>query len=284
MKSYIELLRPKQWIKNFFVFGAIIFSRKFMDISNILMATLAFISFCLISSTVYIMNDIIDLEQDKVHPKKKNRPIASGKVSKTSAIYLLVVLFIASLTIGFFTNKFLLLILVIYFINNVLYSFKIKHVVLLDVMSIAIGFILRVVAGGVVINVDLSVWIILCTLFISLFLGFEKRKNELKALEGDATKHRKILDEYSIEFLNDISNIVCGATIIFYSLYTFFAYNHKYMTITNIFVIYGLFRYKYLTEIKDEGGSPTETVLTDKGIIVDVILWGITSALILIFA
>lgn len=284
MKSYIELLRPKQWIKNFFVFGAIIFSRKFMDISNILMATLAFISFCLISSTVYIMNDIIDLEQDKIHPKKKNRPIASGKVSKSSAIYLLVVLFILSLLIGFFTNKVLLLILVIYFINNVLYSFKIKHVVLLDVMSIAIGFILRVVAGGVVINVDLSVWIILCTLFISLFLGFEKRKNELKALEGDATKHRKILDEYSIEFLNDISNIVCGATIIFYSLYTFFAYNHKYMTITNIFVIYGLFRYKYLTEIKDEGGSPTETVLTDKGIIVNVILWGITSALILIFA
>lgn len=284
MKSYIELMRPKQWIKNFFVFGAIIFSRKFTDISSIITVILTFLSFCLVSSTVYIMNDIIDLEQDKIHPKKKNRPLASGRVSKNNAIYLLFVLLILSMIIGFFINKYLLLILALYFLNNILYSFKVKHVVLLDVMSIAIGFILRVVAGGVVINVDLSVWIILCTLFISLFLGFEKRKNELKSLEKDATKHRKILDEYSIEFLNDISNIVCGATIIFYSLYTFFAYKHKYMTITNIYVIYGLFRYKYLTEIKDEGGSPTETVLTDKGIIVDVILWGITSALILIFA
>ncbi|MBZ4663764.1 MAG: UbiA prenyltransferase [Caloramator sp.] len=283
MNKYIELMRPKQWIKNFFVFGAIIFSKKFLEVESILKVILTFFSFCLISSSVYIMNDIKDLEQDKIHPKKKNRPIASGRVSIKSAIIEMIVLIIVSLSTAFYLNKYLLIILLIYFINNIIYTFKVKHLVLLDVISIAIGFILRVIAGGVVINVELSVWILLCTLFISLFLGFEKRKNELKCLEGDATKHRKILDDYSIKFLDDISNIVCGCTIIFYSLYTFFAYKHKYMMITDIFVIYGLFRYKYLTEIKDLGGSPTEAVLTDIGIIVDVILWGIFSAAILLF-
>ncbi|WP_035166478.1 decaprenyl-phosphate phosphoribosyltransferase [Caloramator sp. ALD01] len=283
MNKYIELMRPKQWIKNFFVFGAIIFSKKFLELDSIAKVVLAFFCFCLISSSVYIMNDIKDLEQDKIHPKKKNRPIASGRVSIKSAIIEMIVLIIVSLSTAFYLNKYLLIILMIYFINNIIYTFKVKHLVLLDVISIAIGFILRVIAGGVVINVELSVWILLCTLFISLFLGFEKRKNELKCLEDDATKHRRILDDYSIKFLDDISNIVCGCTIIFYSLYTFFAYNHKYMMITNIFVIYGLFRYKYLTEIKDLGGSPTEAVLTDTGIIVDVILWGICSAAILLF-
>ncbi|CDF59246.1 decaprenyl-phosphate phosphoribosyltransferase [Thermobrachium celere] len=282
MNKYIELMRPKQWIKNFFVFGAIIFSKKFLEIESLTKVILAFLSFCLISSAVYIMNDIKDLEQDKVHPKKKHRPIASGKVSIRNAIIEMILLIIISLSTAFYLNKFLLIILLIYFINNVIYTFKVKHIVLLDVISIAIGFILRVIAGGVVINVELSVWIILCTLFISLFLGFEKRKNELKCLENDATKHRRILDDYSIKFLDDISNIVCGCTIIFYSLYTFFAYSHKYMMITNIFVIYGLFRYKYLTEIKDLGGSPTEAVLTDKGIIIDVILWGICSSIIIL--
>lgn len=253
-----------------------------MHMGSVIKVVLTFLAFCLISSTVYIMNDIIDVEQDRNHPKKKNRPIASGKVTKNKALLQMVLLIIIGFSIALALNKYLVLILGIYLVNNVLYSFKVKHVVLLDVMSIAFGFLMRVIAGGVVLNVHLTVWILLCTLFISLFLGFEKRKNELKSLQEDASKHRKILDNYSIEFLNDLSNIVCACTIIFYALYTFFAYKHQYMTITNLFVIYGMFRYKYLADIKGDAGSPTEAVLSDKAIAIDVLLWVLTTVIILI--
>ncbi|NGU67654.1 decaprenyl-phosphate phosphoribosyltransferase, partial [Clostridium perfringens] len=195
--NLLKLMRPKQWIKNFFVFGALIFSYSFLNLNKTIAALIAFILFCLISSTVYIMNDILDVEKDRIHPKKRFRPIASGAISIKQATIALVVLLAISMISSFMINKGLFFILVLYFINNIFYSFKIKNIVILDVISIAVGFILRVIAGGVAIDVSLSGWILLCTFFISLFLGFEKRRNEIIKLEGKANEHRKILDDYS---------------------------------------------------------------------------------------
>lgn len=281
--NLLELMRPKQWIKNFFVFGALIFSYSFLNLNENISALIAFLLFCLISSTVYIMNDILDVEKDRVHPKKRFRPIASGAISIKQASIALIVLLSISMISSFMINKSLFFILVLYFINNIFYSFKIKNIVILDVISIAIGFILRVIAGGVAIDVSLSGWILLCTFFISLFLGFEKRRNEIIKLEGRANEHRKILDDYSDELLKQFSDITLTCTVISYAMYTFVAYENPYMMITNVFVVYGLFRYKYLSMKKGEGGSPTETVLTDKSIIIDVILWAITSIIILLY-
>ncbi|HII4515497.1 decaprenyl-phosphate phosphoribosyltransferase [Clostridium perfringens] len=281
--NLLKLMRPKQWIKNFFVFGALIFSYSFLNLNKTIAALIAFILFCLISSTVYIMNDILDVEKDRVHPKKRFRPIASGAISIKQASIALVVLLAISMISSFMINKGLFFILVLYFINNIFYSFKIKNIVILDVISIAVGFILRVIAGGVAIDVSLSGWILLCTFFISLFLGFEKRRNEIIKLEGKANEHRKILDDYSDELLKQFSDITLTCTVISYAMYTFVAYENAYMMITNIFVVYGLFRYKYLSMKKGQGGSPTETVMTDKSIIIDVILWVITSVVILLY-
>lgn len=281
--NLLKLMRPKQWIKNFFVFGALIFSYSFLNLNKTIAALIAFILFCLISSTVYIMNDILDVEKDRVHPKKRFRPIASGAISIKQATIALVVLLAISMISSFMINKGLFFILVLYFINNIFYSFKIKNIVILDVISIAVGFILRVIAGGVAIDVSLSGWILLCTFFISLFLGFEKRRNEIIKLEGKANEHRKILDDYSDELLKQFSDITLTCTVISYAMYTFVAYENAYMMITNIFVVYGLFRYKYLSMKKGLGGSPTETVMTDKSIIIDVILWVITSVVILLY-
>ncbi|MDZ5254249.1 decaprenyl-phosphate phosphoribosyltransferase [Clostridium sp. LIBA-8841] len=281
--SLFKLMRPKQWIKNFFVFGALIFSYSFLDLNKDIYAIITFILFCLISSTVYIMNDILDVEKDRVHPKKRFRPIASGAISIKEAEIALFILLVFSMTCAFFINRKLFFILAVYFINNIFYSFKIKNVVILDVISIAFGFILRVIAGGVVIDVSLSGWILLCTFFIALFLGFEKRRNEIIKLEEKATEHRKILDDYSDELLKQFSDITLTCTVIAYAMYTFVAYDTSYMMITNVFVIYGLFRYKYLSMKKGQGGSPTETILTDKSIIIDVILWAVTSVIILLW-
>lgn len=281
--SLFKLMRPKQWIKNFFVFGALIFSYSFLNLNKVTYSSLAFILFCLISSTVYIMNDILDVEKDRIHPKKRFRPIASGAISIKKAKVALCVLLAVGMISAFMINRNLFFVLALYFINNILYSFKVKNIVILDVISIAIGFILRVIAGGVVIDVSLSGWILFCTFFISLFLGFEKRRNELIKLEGRANEHRKILDDYSDELLKQFSDITLTCTVISYAMYTFVAYESSYMMITNIFVVYGLFRYKYLSMKKGEGGSPTETVLTDKSIIIDVILWAITSVVILLW-
>lgn len=280
--EFLKLMRPKQWIKNFFVFGALIFSYKFLELNSVIKTLITFILFSLMSSTVYIMNDIVDVEKDRIHPKKKNRPIASGQVSMKEAILLMIILFVTTLGIALIINKMLAIILLIYFLNNVIYSFKVKNIVILDVISIAFGFILRVISGGVVIGVTLSSWILLCTFSISLFLGFEKRSNELFKLESKATKHRKILEEYSKELLDQFTNISLTCTIITYAMYTFFAYEHPYMIITNIFVVYGLLRYKYLTVKKGVGGSPTEAVISDKSIIINVFFWGITSVIILL--
>lgn len=282
MKEMIKLLRPKQWIKNLFIFAALIFSMNFLNLLYIGKATVCFILFCMISSSIYILNDIIDVEKDRQHPKKKNRPLAKGTVSIKSASIVGSLLMGAALIGSFFFNQKVGIIIGLYLLNNLLYSFKIKHIVIMDIISIAIGFILRVIAGALAIDVQVSAWLLVCTFFISLFLGIGKRRSEIIILDNNAADHRKNLKDYIPKFIDQITSIVISCTIMSYSLYTFTAYDHMYMMLTIPFVVYGILRYLHLAYTQDEGGSPTELVLTDKHIIIDVILWGMTSGIILL--
>ena len=281
LKYLIKLLRPSQWIKNFFVFGAMLFSNNFMNYKILKDNIITFIAFCFISSTVYILNDIIDIEKDRNHPKKCKRPIASGKVSIFNATILGILLLMLSLYISFSINKFLVIIILLYFLNNIVYSLKIKNIILLDVISISIGFILRVLSGGFATGVKVSDWIILCTFFLSLFLGLGKRRNELIVLGEDAQNHRKNLSQYNLEFLNKLISIVLTCTIIFYAIYSVLGAPANHFVWTNIAVIVGILRYYYLMYYKQEGGSPTELVLKDKQIMFSVVLWIFSCALIL---
>lgn len=282
ISAFIKLLRPKQWIKNLFVFAPLIFAKHVFEYNYLITVLAAFVLFCLISSGVYILNDIIDCEKDRLHPKKKNRPIASGIVSKTEGGVLLLILLPLVLVASFFVDVYFGVVVLLYFVNNTLYSFKIKHMVILDVMSIAVGFLLRVIGGALVIRVDISPWILLCTLLLSLFLGFSKRRNELVVLEAGAENHRKILEEYSLEFIDNMLSIITASTVMAYSLYTFSTNNKNYnMMVTIPFVLYGIFRYQYIIYKKKEGGSPEETVLSDIPLIVTIALWGLLSIVIL---
>lgn len=280
LKNISKLLRCNQWIKNFFVFGVLLFSNNFLNLNMFENTLMAFIAFCCISSAIYILNDIIDKDKDKKHPKKCHRPIASGKVPVPMAILVGILLTLMSFTISIILNKRLAIIILMYLLNNILYSFKIKNVVLLDVFSIAFGFILRVLAGGVAINVQPSKWILLCTLFLSLFLGFGKRRNELITLGDEATEHRKNLSQYNIKFLDNAILIVLACTIVFYAIYVVIGSPYSELMWTTVLVLFGLLRYYYLMYSMNEGGSPTDLVLTDKQLHGCVILWTLLSSVI----
>ena len=282
VKEYIKLMRPKQYIKNLFVMAAIIFSNKILDLDAVDKTIIAFIAFCLISSSVYILNDIVDIEKDKLHPKKCKRPLASGAISKGSAWVLFGLLVIISISMSFLINTSLTFILVLYLINNLLYSFKIKNVILLDVFSIAFGFILRVCAGSVAINAELSNWIILCTFFLSLYLGLGKRKKEISTLKDNAVEHRKILREYNDEVLNQMMTVVLSSTIVCYALYSTSNPKNPNMILTTIFVVYGVLRYNYIINTTEEG-NPTDVVLNDRSLQVNVLLWILSCLFIIIF-
>lgn len=279
--EYINLMRPKQYIKNLFVLAALIFSGKLLETQLIYKTIIAFISFCLISSSVYVLNDIVDIEKDKLHPKKCKRPLASGAVSKTSAIILFVILVIASIGLTLLVNTKLTFIVGLYLINNLLYSFKIKNIILLDVFSIAFGFILRVCAGSVAISVPLSNWIILCTFFLSLYLGLGKRKKEISMLKHNAGEHRKILKEYNEEIIDQMMTVVLSSTIVCYALYSTSNPQNANMIYTTIFVVYGILRYNYIINTSEEG-NPTDVVLKDISLQINVLIWAISCLLIVL--
>lgn len=281
LKYIIKLLRPKQWIKNFFVFGAILFSNNFWNLKIVKNNIITFIAFCFISSTVYILNDIVDVERDKKHPEKCKRPIASGKVSVNKAKIIGAIMALTSFYIAINLNIYIAIIIGLYLINNLFYSFKFKNIIIVDVLSISIGFILRVIAGGVATKVETSNWIILCTLFLSLFLGFGKRKNEIVILGKDAYDHRENLSKYTERLLDQLINIVLTCTIVFYSIYCVLGSPFNNFVWTTIFVVFGILRYYYLMYSKGEGGSPTELVLKDKQLIYCIALWGCACILIL---
>lgn len=286
--NLLKLIRPKQWIKNFFVFAPLLFSKHIFHVEYLLPAILAFFIFSLASSAVYIINDIMDIESDRVHPKKKYRPIASGEVEIKQALILFSFILILVIIGLFFTNRFFVVVIIAYFLTNLLYSFKIKSIVLLDVFFISFGFMLRVLGGAASISVPISNWMVLTTIFISLFLAISKRRGELSQAVGteNIEKQRKVLKDYSVEFADQLNTIAAAGTIISYALYTVSertikTFETDKLIYTTPFVIYGIFRYMYLMHQKNMGESPTTIVTKDIPIILDVIAWFIFSMIII---
>jgi 4-hydroxybenzoate polyprenyltransferase len=278
--------RPKQWVKNGFVFAALVFAIKFGHPVLVARTVAAFALFCILSSCVYLLNDAADAEADRQHPMKANRPIAAGRVSVRLAVWTAVVAAIVTLALSFLLDYHFGFAALAYIALSVAYTFYLKHLVLIDVFSIAGGFVLRAMAGAAVIHVSISSWLYLCTLLLSLFLGFGKRRHELLVLEETARVHRRNLEEYTGPLLDDLITIVAGATIIAYSMYTFFAssvpHNHA-MMVTIPFVLYGIFRYLLLVHRTGFGGAPEEAVLRDVPLMIDMVAWAVTAALILHF-
>lgn len=281
LKALIQIMRPKQWIKNAFVFAALVFSGKFVEIPLLIINIKTFILFCLTSSTIYILNDLVDVEKDKLHPEKRNRPLPSGRISKNTAITLDILIFVIVVLLSIKDTK-LFSILLTYLVLNVLYSFKLKNVVIIDVMIITFGFVLRVEAGSVSTNIPISPWLILCTTLLSLFLALNKRKSELITLENKSGSHRKILEEYSIEFIDSMLTIVTPSILMAYCLYTFSSVQSKSMMLTIPFVLYGIFRYQYLMYKKNIGGKPEDIFTKDIPFLINIVLW-IISVLVIIY-
>ena len=277
-------MRPEQWIKNFFVFTALLFSKNLLNLSKDIDALVGFIIFCMITGYAYMINDLVDLEKDKLHPTKSQRPIASGRLNKTTAIKITTIICLVSLSFAFYINSFFGIIVLTYFLLNIGYSIYLKNIVIIDVVTIASGFVLRVLGGAVIISVTSSQWLILCTILLSLFLGFSKRRHELVLLEDNATGHRKVLEHYSPYFLDQMISVVTASTVICYALYTMSKDTIEKLGTSKLiytipFVLYGIFRYLYLVHQKEKGGSPTEVVFTDKPMIINISLWVIASVM-----
>ncbi|WP_411835252.1 decaprenyl-phosphate phosphoribosyltransferase [Paenibacillus pabuli] len=271
-----KLLRPKQWTKNVLLFAALLFSFEEIRTETILSTLLGFILFSLVAGCVYILNDYVDRDRDRQHPVKKFRPIASGQVHATHALLFGIVLLIFAVGTAFVMNPLFGVLCMVYFLLNVSYSFVLKHLVILDMMTIAAGFVLRAIAGGVLIHVPFTPWFLICTMLLSLFLAIGKRRNELTLLEGNTGSHRKVLENYSITLLDQFNTIVTTATIISYSLFTFTSDRTIHLMWTIPLVIYGMFRYLYLIHMKNQGGSPDRVLFEDKPILITVILYVIS--------
>jgi 4-hydroxybenzoate polyprenyltransferase len=281
----LRTFRPRQWIKNVFVFAALVFDQKLTDWPLLGKTVVAFILFCMISSTVYIMNDLVDLEKDKQHPKKKRRALPSGQLKPWFAIASAIAILAVCLPLSFWLNPYFGLIIVSYFLLNIAYSFVLKNIVIVDVMVVTAGFVLRVAAGVVIVEAArFSPWLYLSILFLGLFLSIGRRRHELTLLQEGANSHRKILEEYNLELLDDMTHLVTTAAVISYSLYTFSAVNlpaSQSMMLTIPFVLYGVFRYQYLIHVKGEGGAPEMLLYTDLPLLVDLVLWGVSVILIM---
>ncbi len=281
----LRTMRPRQWTKNGIVFAALIFSRHVSDAPSVAASAAAFAVFCLLSSSVYCLNDVLDLANDRSHPTKRFRPVAAGEVPLSAAVAAGILLGTAGLAGALLLSKGIAVLGAIYLASNVLYSTWLKKVVILDVMLISMGFVLRAVAGGLAIGVEVSAWLIICTILLSLFLALCKRRQEL-ALLDDAAGHRVILREYSIGFLDQMVSIVTAATLVAYCSYTLSTdvqtkLGTDYLYLTVPFVIYGIFRYLYLLHKREMGGNPTEALLTDRPLLACVVLWAASAALIL---
>jgi len=282
LKYVLLSMRPEQWIKNFLVFAALLFSKNLLSLSKDIEAIIGFTIFCMITGCAYMINDLVDLEKDKLHSVKSRRPLASGKLKKDTAIKIVVLVCLASLFSAFYMNILFGIIILAYFLLNIGYSIYLKNIVIIDVVSIAAGFVLRVLGGAVIISVVASQWLILCTILLSLFLGFSKRRHELVLLEDSATSHRKVLEHYSPYLLDQMIAVVTASTLICYALYTMSKDTIEKLGTSKLiytipFVLYGIFRYLYLVHQKEDGGSPTEIMFTDKPMIINICLWIISS-------
>ena len=285
--SFVLALRPRQWVKNVFVFAALVFAGRLADPTSVLRVGAAFCVFCVLSSAVYLINDVRDREADRRHPHKRRRPIAAGQISPGTASAASVVLAVGALFAAFRLSSGFGMVAVAYLVLNFGYSFGLKKVVILDVMMVAAGFLMRALAGALVIDVAISRWLVLCTGLLALFLGFVKRRQEITALDGGAAT-RPILKEYSLPFLDQMIAVVTGATVVAYSLYAFSPevaqkLGTEHLGLTIPFVLFGIFRYLYLVHQRGVGENPTVVVMTDVPLILDVTLWGAAVVIALYF-
>ena len=279
LRALLKTMRPRQWTKNIFIFAALVFDKQLLIFHAFVRTAAGFVLFCLISSAVYIFNDLADIEADREHPEKKNRPIPSGKLPVSIAVTAGVVLVLVALSLGFWLSPDFALVLAVYFLLNLAYSKWLKHVPILDVLVLAAGFVLRVGAGVTIIHVvRFSPWLYVVMTLLALYLGFGKRRAELALLTQDAGAHRKVLEGYTIPLLDQYIMIVTGTTIVAYSLYTLTAPNvpaNHSMMLTIPFVLYAIFRYLYLVQIKHAGGEPEEILLSDRPLQMALFLWAL---------
>lgn len=283
--TYVRLLlrsmRIQQWTKNVFVLSPLLFSLHLFDVNILLLSIAGFFLFSFLASAIYILNDIVDAKVDRSHPVKRSRPIASGALPIHLAATTVALLATITLGLAALVHIDFALILVGYFVLNVVYSYVLKKAVIIDVMTIAASFVLRIVAGAVIIDVPISEWLLICTSLLALFLGFSKRRHEITVLEADAHIHRPVLLEYSTYFLDQMISLVTASTLICYILYTVDAdtvdkFGSNALLYTTPFVLYGLFRYYYLVHQRNTGGDPTSEFLSDVPLLVNVFLYGIT--------
>lgn len=282
LSSTVQLMRCHQWIKNLFVFAAPMFARELTRPEQLNTTVLTFFGFCFLSSSVYVMNDLVDLKRDRAHPLKRKRPLASRRLTIPYAVGVMLISFSLAmiLALGFVNGK-TALVMLLYAGSNVLYSFALKYIVILDVGFIAVGFILRILAGAVATASEPSYWLLLCTLNVSLFLGFAKRRAEVVTLGDKAEEHREVLAHYSEGFLDQMISVVTTTTLVCYILYTVDAktvdyFGSRALVLTVPFVMYGIFRYLYLTYHRQVGGSPTRAILMDPVFLINNVCWGAT--------
>lgn len=280
----LKTMRPRQWTKNVFVLAAIIFDRQLLHPVALGRTLAAVALFCLLSSSVYILNDIFDIQADRAHPKKRLRPIASGRLSVPIAWVSVAAILAITFPLAYLLSPTFALIAGLYFIVNLAYSTRLKHIPLVDVLILASGFVLRVGAGVSVIQVErFSPWLYVVTTLVALYIGFGKRRAELILLDSSANAHRRVLDGYTLPLLDQLITIVSTCTILSYSLYTFSAPNlpeNHTMMLTIPFVLYGIFRYLYLLQVEHKGGAPEELVMTDRPLQITAALYGLSVFLI----
>jgi 4-hydroxybenzoate polyprenyltransferase len=284
--ALVKTMRPKQWTKNLILFAGLIFAHHLFFLDSIVKTIAAFFLFCFLSSAIYIVNDIKDVERDRAHPLKSKRPIAAGQLPIGIAAISAAIIASIALVFTFLLDVEFGYVATIYFLLFFAYSFSLKHIVILDVLTLAIGFVLRAIAGAVVIDVEFSSWLLLCTILLALFLGLSKRRHELVLLGDNAHSHRKILEEYSPHLLDQMIGVVTASTLMAYALYTMAPetrekFGTSYMILTIPFVIYGIFRYLYLVHQKEQGGNPTTVLITDRPILLNILLWGLVSVLLI---
>jgi 4-hydroxybenzoate polyprenyltransferase len=279
-------LRPKQWTKNFLVFAGLIFAPKLRDPDAVKSALLAFVVFCALSSVVYLINDVQDREGDRLHPQKRNRPIASGTLSPQTAMAAAAALGALAIAGAFAINTAFGVVGALYLVLQVCYSMWLKHLVIVDALALAGGFVLRAIGGAVAIGVAFSNWLLLMTLLGALFIGLSKRRAEIVSLADDATGHRRILAEYSPYLLDQMIGVVTASTVLAYSFYTISPdteahFGTKRLSYTIPFIIYGIFRYLYLVHQREGGGNPSELLVTDRPLLVCGALWTVSVIVIL---
>jgi 4-hydroxybenzoate polyprenyltransferase len=285
LRALLVSMRPQQWLKNVLIFTALVFDEKALLLPALIYTLAGFILFCFVSSSVYLLNDITDLEADRQHPKKRNRPIASGELPTAVARWAIIFLWLISFPLAYLLSPEFCMILLVYLILNISYSRWFKHVVIIDVFVLASFYVLRVVAGLTLIEVTrFSPWLYVVTTLLALYIGLGKRRAELALLSSEASAHRRVLDGYSLPLLDQFTTIVSATTIVAYSLYTFSAPNlpdNHAMMLTIPFVIYGILRYLYLVQTKQGGGAPEEELFADRPLQISILLWGLFVLVIL---